>query len=204
MWSATSFYAFRFLFGAAEAGFFPGIILYLTFWIHASRRAWFTGLLMSCPAIAGVFSGLLAASIMHASDGWFGLHGWQWLFLIEGAPAVLLGIAAMFVLSDTPEQAAWLNSAERSAVAADVAREREIPDDAERSSVLETLRSLPFLLLLFACFTLFSSTSISAFWGPSILRNAGVSSVVEIGYLLMVPNLVALVGQLAVARSSDR
>ena len=204
MWSATSYSAFRFLLGMAEAGFFPGIILYMTFWIPASRRAWFTGLLMSCPAIAGIISGLLAASIMHWTDGWQGMHGWRWLFLIEGAPAILLGVAGMFVLSDTPAQARWLTPAERAAVVADVAREREVPEEGHQASVRETLGSPAFILLLCACFTLFSSTSVSAFWAPSIFRNAGVTSVVEVGYLLMVPNLVALLSQFAVARSSDR
>lgn len=204
MTSPASFAVLRFLLGAAEAGFFPGVILYLTYWVPSNRRAWFTALLMSCPAVAGVVSGLLAGSIMHSTEGWLDMRGWQWLFLIEGAPAVLLGLGAVFLLSDRPQSAGWLTADERAAVTAEVERDRSEKAEHSNATFLSALKDPRFLLLLVPCFALFSSTSTNVFWAPTILRNAGISNVFDIGMLLVIPNAFGLVVQLLVARSSDR
>lgn len=204
MTSSTSFIILRFLLGAAEAGFFPGVILYLTYWVPGRRRAWFTALLMSCPAIAGIISGVVAGSIMHATDGAFGLAGWQWLFIAEGAPTILLGLAAMFYLSDRPEDASWLTVEERTVVLGEVNADRAARKHISHTSLLAAMKDVRFQMLLVACFALYSSTSTNVFWGATVLRDAGAKTVLEIGYLLIIPNAVGLLVQLGVARSSDR
>jgi MFS family permease len=106
-------YAMRFLLGAFEAGFFPGIILYLTFWFPASRRATVTSWLFVAVAIAGVLGGLVSGTIMQYAGGMGGLAGWQWLFIIEGVPAIGLGALAWWVLDDSPAKARWLTDDEK-------------------------------------------------------------------------------------------
>lgn len=204
MWSPNSFATLRFLLGAAEAGFFPGLILYLTYWITARRRAWFTALLMSCPAIAGMIASLFAGLIMANADGMMGLRGWQWLFILEGLPTVLLGFVAYFYLSNRPAEARWLSDTERQAVLAELEAEAAAKKQVSHQSFFAAMKDARFLLLLPACFALYASTSTNVFWAASILRDAGAGTASNIAYLLFVPNAVGLVVQLAVARSSDR
>jgi MFS family permease len=204
MYSPLSFATLRFLLGAAEAGFFPGLILYLTYWIPSGRRAWFTALLMSCPAVAGMIGGVLAGSIMHAMEGVFGMRGWQWLFIVEGVPTILLGAAAMLCLADRPADARWLSAHEKAIILAEVEAEKRARRHVSHGSVLAAVRDVRFAMLLVACFALYASTSTSVFWAASILRDAGASGVQHIGYLMVAPYAVGLVAQLTAARSSDR
>ena len=111
--SPASFYVLRFLLGVAEAGFFPGIILYLTYWYPAGRRARIVALFMSGVAVAGVVGGPLSGWIMRAFDGDLGLKGWQWLFLLEGMPSVLLGVWTLYFLDDGIRSARWLDEDEK-------------------------------------------------------------------------------------------
>ena len=203
MWSPTSFAVFRFLLGAAEAGFFPGLILYLTYWITSRRRAWFTALLMSCPAIAGIAGSALAGVILASTDGWLGLRGWQWLFVLEGLPTIVLGIAAYFFLTDRPADANWLSASEKKLVLSELSFEQKAKRGVTHDSFFKAVSDYRFLLLLITCFALYSSTSTNVFWAASMLRDAGATSVSHIAYLLVIPNAVGLVTQLAVARSSD-
>jgi MFS family permease len=204
MWSANSYALFRFLLGAAEAGFFPGLILYLTYWITSRRRAWFTALLMSCPAIAGMIGSALAGFIMGSTDGWLGLRGWQWLFILEGIPAIVLGVVAYFYLADRPAEARWLSQEEKQLILAELEEENAAKRKVTHDSLFKAIRDVRFLMLLVACFALYASTSTNVFWGASILRDAGATSVSQIAYLLIIPNATGLVTQLGVARSSDR
>lgn len=203
MWSPTSFAVFRFLLGAAEAGFFPGLILYLTYWITSRRRAWFTALLMSCPAIAGVAGSAMAGAILASTDGWLGLRGWQWLFVLEGLPTIVLGVVAYFFLTDKPADAHWLSASEKELVVSELRLEQKAKQGVTHDSFFKAIRDFRFLLLLIACFALYSSTSTNVFWAASMLRDAGATSVSQIAYLLVIPNAVGLIAQLAVARSSD-
>ena len=117
MWvkTTTLFYALRFLLGAFEAGFYPGVILYLTYWYPTARRARPFGLFMSASAFAGVIGGPLAGGILTYLNGAYGWAGWQWLFLIEGAPSIVAGIVTLFYLTDRPQEARWLSSERASA-----------------------------------------------------------------------------------------
>src|SRR5512146_3119940 len=121
----TSFYVMRFLLGVAEAGFFPGIILYLTYWFPARERARIVSLFMAAVPLATVVGGPLSGALLEL-HGLGGLKGWHWLFIIEGLPAILLGVIALKFLDDRPEDARWLSPAERRALAATLAAEAKV------------------------------------------------------------------------------
>ena len=112
----TSFFAMRFILGASEAGFFPGIILYLTFWFTARERARWTGMFMLSLPLSAVIGGPLSGTILDLMNGWHDLAGWQWLFIIEGFPSVLAGIVVLFYLTNRPEEALWLTVEDRTMV----------------------------------------------------------------------------------------
>ena len=103
------FYVLRFLLGAFEAGFFPGVILYLTYWYPSARRAKAIAIFMTGAALGKLLAGPMSGGIMQYMEGWHGLHGWQWLFIVEGLPACILGLVAFFTLKDRPEDADWLS-----------------------------------------------------------------------------------------------
>ena len=119
-----SFYAMRIALGLAEAGFFPGIVLYLTYWIPARERAKSGALFMMAAPVA-ILIGAPASEALLRLDGWLGLAGWKWLFIVEGLPAVVLGLVALLVLTDRPEQAGWLDPEGRAWLSAEMAKERE-------------------------------------------------------------------------------
>lgn len=195
----TSFYVMRFLLGVAEAGFFPGIILYLTLWFPAVRRGRMTTLFMTATAVSGIVGGPLSGWIMTAFDGRHGWTGWQWLFLLEGLPSALVGLVVLRYLDDSIESAGWLRPEEKAMLRA------ALDDDARlragvtpRSSVLViALSSLVYFLLLAGLYGI-------GFWLPSIIREAGVASPGEIGTLSAIPYLCAAVAMNLVAASADR
>lgn len=195
----TSFYVMRFLLGVAEAGFFPGIILYLTLWFPAVRRGRMTTLFMTATAVSGIVGGPLSGWIMTAFDGRHGWTGWQWLFLLEGLPSALVGLVVLRYLDDSIESAGWLRPEEK------VLLRAALDDDARvragvtpRSSVLViALSSLVYFLLLAGLYGI-------GFWLPSIIREAGVASPGEIGTLSAIPYLCAAVAMNLVAASADR
>jgi MFS transporter, ACS family, tartrate transporter len=197
---ARSFYLLRFLLGAAEAGFFPGIIFYLTHWFPSRERARAVSLFMTATQIAGVVGGPLSGVLL-AINGVWRLAGWQWLFLAEGMPAVILGVAAARYLPDTPEHAPWLNSAERSLLRARLALERE------RRGSNHTLRAAlgsgtVWLLALLYFAIVFGHYGI-ALWLPQILKGLGGMSDLRVGMLSAVPFLTAAIVMVIVAKHSD-
>ncbi|HEX4636069.1 MAG TPA: MFS transporter, partial [Rhizomicrobium sp.] len=121
---ATGFYVLRFLLGLAEAGFFPGMILYFSYWFPASHRAAATSVFMAAAPLSTALGSPLSGALMQL-HGWLGLKGWQWMFLIEAVPAVLLGIAVLFVLTSRPDNAAWLTQEERGWLVATLGREEQ-------------------------------------------------------------------------------
>ncbi|MGE7413243.1 MFS transporter [Methylobacterium tarhaniae] len=124
--TAPSHYDFlRTLLGAAEAGFFPGMLSYITTWIPASRRGRFTAYFMSAIAISGILSGPLAGLTMHAMEGLLGLKGWQWLFLVGGLPSAAMGVVAYYALPDSPRTARWLTPREMTIITAEIGGERK-------------------------------------------------------------------------------
>jgi D-galactonate transporter len=197
---ARSFYLLRFLLGAAEAGFFPGIIFYLTHWFPSRERARAISLFMTATQIAGVAGGPMSGVLL-AMNGIWHLAGWQWLFLAEGIPAVALGAAAARYLPDTPGHASWLNSRERSTLAARLAFERE--SRAANTSLRAVLSSRDVWLLALLYFAIAFGHYGIALWLPQILKGFGGMSDLRVGMLSAVPFLTAALVMVTVARHSD-
>jgi ACS family tartrate transporter-like MFS transporter len=199
-----SFYAMRVLLGVAEAGFFPGMVLYLTYWVPASERAR-TGALFMTAAPVAVLIGAPVSEGLLALDGWLGLAGWQWLFLVEGLPAVVLGVIALVFLTDRPEDATWLPPGEKAWLSAVMAKER-----SARSAHHHGVSDLQVLLngrVLLICFIYFLNTLVTYgvfLWLPRILRDASGYRGWKLSLATSIPFAVALVGMVIIGRHSDR
>jgi MFS transporter, ACS family, tartrate transporter len=195
-----SFYVLRFLLGVAEAGFFPGIIFYLTYWFPSRERAHAVSLFMTATEIAGVIGGPLSGVLLAMSGVWQ-LAGWQWLFLAEGVPAVVLGVAAARFLPDAPQHAPWLNSDEQAMLAARLAFERE--SRRSHHTLRAALKNRTVWLLALLYFTLVFGHYGIALWLPQILKGFGGMSDVRVGFLSSLPFLTAAIVMVIVARHSD-
>jgi ACS family tartrate transporter-like MFS transporter len=194
----ASFYALRFLLGAAEAGFFPGMIYYLTLWFPALRRAHMVAAFMAAVPLAGIIGSPLSAAIL-GMDGVLGLAGWKWLFLIEGAPAVLLGFAVLAWLPDGPADAAWLSADERAAIAASLAREPA----AEHRDLWPAVREPRVWLLVLPYFGVVLTLYGLSFWMPQIVKAMGYTNL-QTGFLVALPYVLAAAAMILWGRRSDR
>jgi MFS transporter, ACS family, tartrate transporter len=198
-----SFYVLRFLLGAAEAGFFPGMIFYLSQWYPAEARARAVALFMAAIPVSGVIGGPISGALLNL-DGWLGLTGWQWLFVLEGLPAVLLGIAVLWFLPDRPESAEWLAPDQRRWLLKRLAVERDRCGEHHGFSVVRALCDrvvwqLGFLLFLSASF----GTYALGLWLPQIVRGFSNLNNLQIGFVSAIPSLVGLVAMVIVATHSD-
>ena len=199
-----SFYALRFLLGVAEAGFFPGIIFYLSEWFPADARARAVARFMTAIPVSGVIGGPISGALLGLS-GWHGLTGWQWLFLLEGLPAVALGVAVLWYLPDRPENTAWLAPDQKRWLLERLASERRQCVEHHSYSVVRALSSsvvwqmglLVFLSISFGQYAL-------GLWLPQIVRGFSGLSDLQIGFVSAIPNLVAAVAMVIVAAHSDR
>jgi ACS family tartrate transporter-like MFS transporter len=206
--SAWMFYIMRFTLGVAEAGFFPGMILYLTYWFPASERAKATAQFMTATAIAGVVGGPLSGSLL-TLDGYLGLAGWQWLFLVEGIPSVLLGFVVLAYLTDRPEQAHWLSDVEREWLVARMQEDRAaraagVGGDHTQHAFLPALASPQVWMFALIYFTIVVGFYGIGFWLPQILKNLSGLRDFQIGLLAAIPYVIAAVAMVLVAASSDR
>ncbi|MCA8107665.1 MFS transporter [Burkholderia sp. AU36459] len=202
---SVSLYVVRFLLGAAEAGFFPGLILYLSYWFPDTVRARVNSVLLLAVPVAGMIGGPLSGWIMAHMQDAMGMRGWQWLFLIEGLPAIALGLVALLMLSDRPEQAAWLSPADRRALLRDLDADRAaavVGHDGAR--VLDIVRNGRVLGLAAIYFCVYVGMGTVTFWSPTVLKAAGVSSVSGIGWLSGLISVFTMIGNVAIAWSSDR
>lgn len=199
--SPTSFYAVRFLLGAAEAGFFPGIILYLTYWYPAARRGKATSLFLAAIPFAGILGGPVSGWILQGMGGVNGLAGWQWLFLLQGLPTVALGLVVWRYLDDRVKDARWLTPAERSLIAREIAAE-----DAGKPEpkVLAVLSNPRVWLLALVYFAFVSGLYGISFWLPSIIKAMGISGALDIGLVSAIPWTFGVVAMYLAARSADR
>jgi D-galactonate transporter len=198
--SATMFYAARFLLGAAEAGFFPGIIYYLTLWFPAARRARIVAIFMTAIAISGVFGSPLSGWILRDLNGAGGLAGWKWLFLLEGLPSVLVGVWVLLRLDDGIEQARWLTADEKIALKSALARDER--DQATRTVRAAFLSPRVFVLaVVYFCFVagLYGLT----FWLPQLIKAAGVKDLLSIGLITAIPFAVGAIAMVANGAHSD-
>ncbi|MHC2257747.1 sugar phosphate permease [Bradyrhizobium embrapense] len=196
-------YLLRFLLGAAEGGFFPGILYYLTLWFPDRVRGRMTSLFVMAVPLGGVIAGPLSGLIMDHMQGVHGLHGWQWLFILEGVPAVLLGIAAYLYLADGPQAAGWLNADEQRQVASDLARDRAAAPGTTRNFAA-ALRESRVYLLSFIYFAFFCSLNTILLWTPTLLKRVGVVTTTEIGWLSGAISVASAIGMVAIGYSSDR
>jgi MFS family permease len=199
--SAKSFYLVRFLLGVAEAGFFPGVIYYLTGWFTAAQRTRMTALFMTAIAVSGVVVGPASGLILQKMEGLHQLHGWQWLFLLEGLPAVFLGIAAIWLLAPGPEDARWLTAEEKRRLDSAIAADREMANDVSLAVVLTSGR-VWLLSLIYGCYgTAFFGF---VFWLPTIIHLAGVTRPVDIGLLTAIPWTVGAITMVLMAGPGGR
>jgi D-galactonate transporter len=197
----TEFYLLRFLLGVAEAGFFPGIILYLTYWFPSARRARVVALFMTAIALAGVIGGPLSGWIMQAFDGMHGWTGWQWLFLLEGIPSILIGISVFFYLDDSIAKANWLTAAEQRLLSDNISR-----DEGSRTehSLRQVFRNGRVWLMASIYFCFIMGLYGISFWLPQLIKTAGVKDVLNVGLLTMIPYGLAAAAMVLTSRSSDR
>ncbi len=198
-----SFYALRFLLGVAEAGFFPGMILYLTYWFPPETRARAVATFMTATAIAGVIGGPVSGALLQL-DGWHGLAGWQWLFLVEGVPAVLLGVATFVYLPDGPQDASWLSVDEKAWIAARSAREHAQVQSHGYATLAAALRSGRVWMLSAAYFLVVMSFYGVSLWLPQIIAAFAAMPTWTVGMISAIPYAAAAVAMVVVGRSSDR
>jgi len=201
--SATGLYIARFLLGVAEAGFFPGVILYLTYWFPAARRGRITSVFIMAGIFAGIVSGPLAGWIMTHFHGWAGLRDWQALFVLEGVPAVLLGLFAWFWLDDKPHGVSWLSAREKAIVQAQLASEHAA-GDGSHASFRHLLRDPRVLMAGLVFFCIYSGTNTVAYWMPTLIQSLGLSDLGRIGLVSSLPYCIALVAMYLLGRSSDK
>jgi D-galactonate transporter len=196
----VSFYAIRFLLGLGEAGFFPGVILYLTYWYPARRRARITAIFMAAVPMAGVVGGPFSGWIMQTLAGSSGWRGWQWLFLLEGIPSIIAGVATLFVLDDSITKAKWLSEAEKKVL------QRELEDDAPTAnlSLRDVFRDGRVWLLSAIYFCIVMGVYGIGFWLPTIIKATGVKGPLDVGLLTAIPYSVSIVAMVFTARRADR
>lgn len=199
---AYGFYAMRFVVGLAEAGFFPGIILYLSFWFPARHRAGVTALFMTAAPLSNFVGAPISGAILEM-NGFLHLKGWQWLFLLEAAPTVLLGIVSYFCLTDKPSQATWLKPDERKWLGDEMARELAEKANTSADSVWLAIRNPRVLGLALTEFGTSTGLYAVSIWTPLFLSRFNYSYM-RLGLLSAIPNIVAVSGMVLWARDSDR
>jgi ACS family tartrate transporter-like MFS transporter len=198
----SGFYTLRFLLGLAEAGFFPGIIFYFTRWFPPRERARTIATFMTATLTAGVIGAPISGALLSIHG--FGLAGWQWLFVLEGLPAVVLGVVVLFVLPDGPETARWLSDAERAAVR-DALHADGHAADAERHTIAEALSNGRVWLVSVSHFLLIPVALYGiGFWMPQILKTASGGSDFAVGLLTAIPYACGAVAMVLAGRHSDR
>ncbi|MFV3406329.1 MFS transporter [Pseudomonas sp. NY15463] len=199
--SSSAFYLLRFALGAAEAGFFPGILVYLNRWYPSGRRAQVTALFAIAVPLAGVIGGPLSGAILTFLHDSAGLRGWQWMFLLEGAPVVLLGLVVLAALPERFEQVQWLDDRQKAALRAQFGQEEQRKSVTSLGGIVRS----PAIWLLVAVYcAVMLAVNTLAFWMPSLIHGAGIGSDASVGLLSALPYLAGCVFMLACGRSSDR
>lgn len=197
-----SFYTLRFLLGAAEAGFFPGIILYLSYWFPARYRAGVVSVFMAAAPISVVIGSPLSSALL-AMEGIWGLHGWQWMFIIEAIPAVLLGVMVLFYMTDRPEKATWLSDDQRAWLVAEMNEEHARKQVSAKHGILAGMADPRVLALALVYFGTSAGLYTLGIWAPQIIKSFGLSTM-AVGFLNGVPPTIAIVAMILWARHSDR
>ncbi|WP_454875083.1 MFS transporter [Paraburkholderia xenovorans] len=195
------FYLLRFLLGVAEAGFFPGVLLYITYWFPVRRHGRVMSLFATSVPIAGVIGGPLSGWILRSMSGVSGLQGWQWLFILEGLPSVLLGIVVLMRLDNKITDANWLSAEEKAVLKAQIDAEQV---EKHGHSIGEAFRNRHVWQLAAVNFGVAMGVYGISFWLPTILHSSGLHDLVFVGFVSAVPWLVAVLAMVLVGRSADR
>jgi D-galactonate transporter len=203
---AASFYAFRFVLGIVESGFFPGVILYLTYWYTQKRRARMVALFMSAVPISGIVAGPASGWILAKMSGAGHLASWQWLFLLEGIPSIVMGFVTLWFLTDRPSKASWLSEDEKKVVARgleeDEARKRAAGHSGHRLS--DAFRSAPVWLLGLVYFGMTAGNYGITFWLPQIIKETITSDPQTIGWISALPWVASIVAMNVWGHHSDK
>ena len=199
--TSTGFYVLRFLLGVAEAGFFPGILVYLNRWYPARRRAQITALFAIAVPMAGVVGGPLSGGILELFHDAAGLRGWQWMFLLEGAPVILLGLVVLKCLPDNFNNVSWLSEEQKRGLREELNQEEQRKSITSFSGLFSDARV--WLLVAVYCAVMLAVNTL-AFWMPTLIHGAGIGSDGRVGLLSAVPYLAGCFFMIACGRSSDR
>jgi D-galactonate transporter len=198
----TMFYALRFLLGVAEAGFAPGVILYMTYWFPSERRAKALSLFFMAIPLAGIVGGPLSGYILHAFHGMGDLAGWKWLFLLEALPSLILGVAILFYLDNGIDQAHWLTDAEKALLKRNI--EGDNAQKTEHISIRSFMADRRLWLMAAIYFCVVLGQYGLTFWLPTIIRKAGVADPLWVGIYTALPYLCAIVALPLIGMSADR
>jgi D-galactonate transporter len=198
------FYIARFLLGVLEAGFFPGIILYLTYWYPSARRGQIIALFLAATAIASVIAGPLSGATMKYFNDIEGWHGWQWLFISQGLPATILGLVAYFYLQDKPEDAKWLSAEEKTTLRFQLDHDHKDVESASHAGFFEMLKDPKVYGLAFTYFLLLGATYTMVFWIPSLIKSWGVADLFHVGLIATLPQIAGIIGTILMGRHSDK
>lgn len=204
--SAGSFYVLRFLLGVIESGFFPGVILYLTYWFTQKRRARMVALFMSAVPISGIVAGPISGWILSRMADTGRLSGWQWLFLLEGIPSVLVGLVTLVFLTDRPSDATWLTEDQKRLVLRGLdeedARKRQAGGSGHR--LVDAFRSLPVWLLSLAYFGMAGGNYGITFWLPQIIKDTITTDPQAIGWISIIPWTASIIAMNLWGHHSDK
>jgi D-galactonate transporter len=203
--SATSFYTLRFLLGVVESGFFPGVILYLTYWYTGKHRAKMVAVFMSAIPLSGVIAGPICGWILGHASGVGHLRAWQWMFLANGLPSVLFGVVTMYFLTDNPMKAKWLNSEEKELVLARLREEDQAKQSAGYSQhkLSDAFRSSSVWLLCLVYFGFNMGVYGLSFWLPQVIKETITKDPVSIGWIYAIPWLLGAAAMILVGHHSD-
>jgi D-galactonate transporter len=198
----NQFYLLRFLLGAAEAGFFPGIIVYFSHWFRYEDRAKAVAMFMAAIPIANIVGSPVSGLLLRAH--WLELSGWRWLFIIEGAPAIVFGVVTIFYLTDRPHQAKWLAADEREWITSELQKEQQAKQLVHSYRILQAFRNREVILLTLGYFFMVTALYGFNFWLPTIIKKLSGSSNLVVTLISALPYCVALISILFMGWSSDK
>ncbi|USK60074.1 MFS transporter [Peribacillus asahii] len=203
--TATHLYILRFLLGVAEAGFFPGIILYLTYWFRARERGRATAVLLLALPIGGLVGAPVSTWIID-NISWFNMDGWRWMFILEGIPAIILGVVVIFYLTNRPANAKWLSKEEKDWLEGELSAEQQVSAQINKVSKLDMLKDLKVWKLALFYFAGYTGIYGLSFWIPTIIKSLSENTTtnLEIGWLAMIPSLVGIPAIIFVGWNADR
>jgi D-galactonate transporter len=203
---AASFYALRFLLGIVESGFFPGVILYLTYWYTQKHRARMMAIFMSAVPISTIIAGPISGWILARMSDVGYLSGWQWLFLVEGVPSVMAGILTLYFLTDLPSSARWLKEDEKRIVLQRLEEEEELKKKASRTKhrLMDAFRSVPVWLLSLAYFGMTAGNYGITFWLPQVIKETLTQNPLAIGWISTIPGIASIIAMFLWGHHSDK